>query len=153
MRVIASLAVFTALGFVAWEVWKKAQAAQVTATAGLQATQAQAKVIAAAKPLPFGLAPVLTGGPGANFAGVLQAVSGLLKAPASYQVPALAAPSAPAFPAPTNYTGNVVPTDADLLSFGITSPAQPTNAGVNVSGNALSIPFDETADLDAYYGN
>lgn len=160
MRVIASLAVFTALGFVAWEVWKKAQSAQQTATVGLQAVQKQAAITVAARPMPFGLSPILTGGPGANFAGVLQAVSGLLKAPASYQVPSLGAPAVTPFAAPTSYNGNVVPSAADLASFGVTLPAtvsKPSGtlniAGLDTSGNALSIPFDETADLDAYYGN
>lgn len=165
MRVLASLAVFAAFGFVAWEVWKKAQAAQVTATTGLQAVSQVANAQAAARPLPFNLKPVLVGGPQAGFAPVVQAgvqlLTGLLKppsGPASYKVPALGAPvdSMP-FSAPTDYTGNVVPSAADLASFGITSPARPTPtgtlniAGFDAAGNSLNTPEDVNDYPNGFY--
>lgn len=160
MRAVVSLAIFAALGLVAWEVFKKAQAAQNTATAGLQQVSQVAQTAAAARPMPFGLSPILVGGPQGSFNQVVQAVTGLLTPPSStYKVPALGLPAdySP-FSAPTIYTGKVVPSAADLATFGINLPPG-TNAGtlniagLNGSGNALSIPFDETADLDTYYGN
>ena len=136
IRTIAGFAVFLSLGVVAFEVWKKTQAAKVTVTGGLQ----QVSKVAAqpARILPFGTLPILSGGSNVPFAQVLTSSLAGLLAP-SHSVPAIGAPvdSSP-FGAPTLYTGPVVPTDADLAAFGV-SPATPA--------------FNEQADLDAYYGN
>lgn len=120
MRVIASLAVFAALGLVAFEVWKKAMAAQNATSPRLLAVQQQAVAGQIAKPLPFGTAPILVGGPNVVLTTALQAITGLLTARPSYTAPAVGTPPfVSPFDAPTLYTGNVVPSDADLQSFGV----------------------------------
>lgn len=146
MRTIASVAVLAALGFVIWETYKKALAAQNTATGGIQGTAQVAKQIATARPLPFGLSPRLVGGSNVGFVGALQSeIMGLLSAPASHSVPALGRPSdvlTGPFDTTLLYTGSVVPSEADLAAFNppVIGGVQSNPYGVIASENQNQIP-------------